>query len=40
MIGKVMGMEDTESVKRGNGQSVLKRDCIFGDTSCSIRFDL
>ena len=35
-----MGMEDTESVKLGKGQSVLKRDCIFGDASCPIRLVL
>ena len=34
---KVTKLEDAVSVKRGDGNSVLKRDCVFADCSCSVR---
>ena len=34
--GKVTKQDIGVSVKRGDGSSILKRDCVFADSSCSV----
>ena len=36
VTGKVTKLKDAVSVKRGDGNSVMKRDCVFADGSCSV----
>ena len=31
-------LENAASVKQGDGSSILKRDCVFADCSCSVLF--
>ena len=37
VCGKVVRLGDPVFVKRGDGSQVVKRDCIFGDSSCCVR---
>ena len=36
VCGKVVRLGDPVFVKRGDGSQVVKRDCIFGDSSCCV----
>ena len=40
VCGKVMELKNVVERKKGDGSSILKRDSVFGDNSCSVRLVL